>query len=293
MHLLYLTFGSNLNIHLQAQFSIFSFLRFSNNINTINIITDKPGMYSNVKEWVNVISITDETLKTWRGEYDFFWRIKIKAIEMVCNLYPNQAVMYLDTDTFLFGDPTYLVTNTIAGKAFMHENEGTLFAEKSKTANKMGKQVSNQIFGGVTIQPTQCMWNAGVVLTPNTTNNKENLLAISICDAMCHKGVTRRLIEQFALSVALEEVYGLMAAEKVIGHYWSNKDNWNNVIKDFFLTATFSGKTNNEIVEEIKNFKFDQLPVKVKVRSTNAKLKALIDKWYAPKIKQFANKHLE
>lgn len=292
MHLLYVTFGPNPTHHLQAQFSIFSFWAKKTQLKSINIITDQPSMYANIKDRANIILINEETLKEWRGEYDFFWRIKIKAIEMVCNLYPNQAVMYLDTDTFLFNDPTYLLTNAEAGKAFMHENEGTLFAEKSKTANKMGKQVSNQIFGGVTILSTQCMWNAGVVLTPNTTNNKENLLAISICDEMCQRGVTRRLIEQFALSVALNEVYGLLAADKVIGHYWSNKDNWNNVIKDFFITATFSGKSNNQIVEEIKSFKFDQLPVKVKIRSTNAKLKALIDKWYAPKIKQFADKHL-
>ena len=212
---------------------------------------------------------------------------------MVCNLYPNQAVMYLDTDTFLFGDPNFLVTNALAGKAFMHENEGTLFSEKSKTANKMGKQVSNQIFGGINILSTQCMWNAGVVLTPNTTHNKENLLAISICDEMCQQGVTRRLIEQFALSVALNEVYGLIAADKVIGHYWSNKEDWNSAIKDFFITATFSSKSNHQIVEEIKSFKFDHLPVKVKIRSTNAKLKALIDKWYPPKNKQFADNDME
>lgn len=289
MHLLYLTFGSNLNIHLQAQFSIFSFLPFINKIDSINIVTDKSEFYLNVKKHVNVITIKEDTLKTWKGEYDFFWRVKIKAIEMVCNLYPDQAVMYLDSDTFLFDDPTYLITNALAGKAFMHENEGTLFAEKSKTANKMGKQVSNQIYGGVTVLPSQCMWNAGVVLTPNKAKNKENLLALSICDEMCRQGVTKRLIEQFALSVALNEVYGLIAADAVIGHYWSNKESWNTVIKDFFLGVNFKGQSNDQIVEEIKNFDFNQLPVKVKVRSANAKLKELIDKWYAPQTKQFAN----
>src|ERR1700712_98113 len=105
MNLLYITFGDDLGIHLQAAFSICSFLSKSNNdINSINMITDKPFFYNHLKEKVNVISITQQELEDWKGEHQFFWRIKIKAIEKICKMYPNSPVMYLDTDTFLFGD---------------------------------------------------------------------------------------------------------------------------------------------------------------------------------------------
>jgi len=102
MHLLYLTFGENVNNHIQAHFSIFSFLTQQNEISTINVITDNPEMYHDIKDRINIITITEQTLNEWKGEYGFFWRVKIKAIEMICDLHKNRPVVYLDTDTFLY-----------------------------------------------------------------------------------------------------------------------------------------------------------------------------------------------
>jgi len=133
------------------------------------------------------------------------------------------------------------------------------------------------------------MWNAGVVHTPNTKNNNENLLALTLCDAMCEQGVTRRLIEQFSISVALQEIYGLQPAAPAIAHYWSNKDEWNKIISDFFVTSTFQNKTVDEVVKDIPTFNFGQAPVKQKVRSTNLRLKNLADKMYPSRQPEFVN----
>lgn len=280
MHLLYITFGENISNQIQAQFSIITFLSHKKEIDTINVVTDNAEFYKNLKERVNVIPIDAETLNSWKGEYDFFWRVKIKAIEMLCKMYRNEPVLYLDTDTFLFGDLLLLKQQALAGKAFMHENEGLLSKEKSKTAKKMWHQVMNMNYGNVTITANHCMWNAGVVLTPNQKNNTEIQLALEICDAMCKQGVTRRLLEQFALSVSLQEVYGLQPAKNEIGHYWSNKETWNKVIEDFFITANFKGFTIEEMAHAIKDFDFTKIPVKMRVRSTNTRLTALINKLY-------------
>ncbi|HEV8081247.1 MAG TPA: hypothetical protein VGP43_11060 [Chitinophagaceae bacterium] len=289
MHLLYITFGEDISNHIQAQFSIITFLSQKKENTTINIVTDHAEFYKNLKERINVIVIDAETLNSWKGEYDFFWRVKIKAIEMLCDMYANQPVLYLDTDTFLFGDVSLLKQQALAGKAFMHENEGMLSKEKSKTAKKMWGQVMNINYGNVIITANHCMWNAGVVLTPNQKNNKETQLALEICDAMCKQGVTRRLIEQFALSISLQEVYGLQAANSEIGHYWSNKDSWIKVIEDFFITANFKGFSIEEIVQEIKKFDFNKIPVKMRVRSTNTRLTALVNKLYPAQDVEYIN----
>lgn len=283
MNLLYLTIGDNISNHIQAQFSIYSFLLQKHELNTINVITDKPAYYNNLTHEINIISINKETINKWEGEYNFFWRVKIKAIEMLCSMYKNEPVVYLDSDTFLYSDITPFKAALIKGSAFMHENEGQLSTAKSKTVKKMWAQVKQKVYSNITILPTHSMWNAGVVAFPNTKNNKECELALNITDEMCKQGVTKRLIEQFALSVALHEMYNLREANNVIAHYWSNKESWNNAIEKFFISANFRSLTFEQTVREIKDVDFSKLPVKIKTKNTNRRLKTLTDKLFPHK----------
>ncbi len=281
MNLLYITFGDNLGVHLQAAFGMYSFLaKAKSNIQTINIITDKPLFYNHLKNDINVIDITKEELDNWQGKHRFFWRIKIKAIERICNLYPGKPVMYLDTDTFLIGDANELNHHLLAGKAFMHRNEAVLSTGRSSTEKRMWKQIKDKQFGATKMLPTDCMWNAGVVATPNNKQNKESELALAICDEMCAAGVTRRLIEQFSLTIALDRLYGLHEAKQIIAHYWTAKKLWDEKIAAFFIEAHFAAWDNEIITQKIKNFDFSNMPIDQLTRSSNVKLKKLVDKWY-------------
>lgn len=280
MNLLYLTFGENISNHIQAHFSILSFLTHQKEIRTTNVITDVPSFYNSIKHRINIIKINEETLKEWKGEYDFFWRIKIKAIEMLCSKYKNEPVVYLDSDTFLYSDIKLIADALLNGSAFMHEKEGELSKAKSKTEKRMWQQVKNRVFGDIKILASHAMWNAGVVALPNQKNNSESLLALQICDEMCKQGVTKRLIEQFALSVSLNETYGLQEAKTAIAHYWSNKENWNNAIEKFLLSANFRSFTFEQTIEAIKDFDFNELPVKTRAKNTNRRLKNLTDKFF-------------
>lgn len=292
MNLLYLTFGENINNHIQAHFSILSFLTYRQKINSINVITDRPDLYEDIKPYINVIKVDEKILNEWKGEYNFFWRIKIKAIEMLCATHKDQPVVYLDADTFLYTKIDLLEKTLLQGAAVMHEDEGKLSELKGKTPGKMWGVVKNKTYGGVTILPTYSMWNAGVVGTPNKKNNEECLLALAICDEMCRQGVTPRLIEQFALSVALAETYGLQAADNTIAHYWSNKDEWNNLIKDILISAQFRSHSIEKIIETITEIDFSKVAVKAKHRSTNSRLKSLVEKAYPSKSIAFVNNSL-
>lgn len=283
MNLIYLTFGDNISNHMQAQFSIYSFLCQKHELNTINVVTDEPAFYNNLKDEINIITINKETLKDWEGKYNFFWRVKIKAIELICSMYKNESVIYLDSDTFLYKDIRPFKAALIKGSAFMHENEGQLSTAKGKTVKKMWAQVKGKTYGNTTILPIHNMWNAGVVAIPNTKNNDECKLALNITDEMCKQGVTKRLIEQFALSVSLHEMYGLQEANDVIAHYWSNKENWNNAIEKFLISASFRSFTLEKTVEAIKDFDFSKFAVKIKSKNTNRRLKSITDKFFPDK----------
>lgn len=290
MNLLYITVGKNIAIHLQAAFSIYSFLGQPGNILTINIITDSPDFYNHLKDHVKIIAIDAKTLQEWKGKHDFFWRVKIKGIEMMCNLYADSAIMYLDTDTFLYGQLENINAFLSNNNAVMHEREMALCEGRSKTEKNMWAQVRNMVFAGIKILPSHYMWNAGVVATPNIKSGEECRLALAICDEMCEKQITRRLIEQFALSVSLSEMYGLKAAKNCIAHYWSNKNDWNEQIFNFFIESYFKAYTFEQNIQLLKNYNFADIPVTKKMRKIKRQMQYFVDKFFPAKNISFIDK---
>ena len=287
MNLLYLTFGNDTSIHLQASFSIYSFLNQGKQINTINIITDNPTFYSHLAKTVNIICISKEEISEWQGEYQFFWRIKIKAIEKLCHLYPGEPIVYLDTDTFLYNDISHLKECLAKDVAVMHTNEGFLSGKNSKTERKMWQQIAGKKFGNVLMHLKDSMWNAGVVATPNSKNGKDLLLALQICDEMCADKVSKRLIEQYALSLALEKTYGLVEAKESIAPYWATQQLWNIKISNLFLEAYFAQWNYETIIEKVGVLYKEGIPVFGRVKNTNLRLKVMIDRLFPVKNIQY------
>jgi hypothetical protein len=162
----------------------------------------------------------------------------------------------------------------------MHENEGRLSTLATKTERLMWKQVDGKTFGGVTITSSHSMWNAGVVILPREKKSLAVNLALSVCDDMCKAGVTRRLIEQFALSIALNETYGLEPASEWIGHYWGNKAEWNTAIGSFFTASHLRNVSVQQETAYIRTFDFLSLPVQKRRSSVYFKLLKLAGNLY-------------
>ncbi|MBC3541215.1 hypothetical protein ACFSC6_03915 [Rufibacter sediminis] len=287
MNLLFLTFGPNIKNHYQANFAIMSFLPFQKELDTIYVYTDYPQYYTRLKEHVQVVTITPEQLTAWKGPHDFFWRVKIKAIEQLICQHPDQAVMYVDSDVFLYQSPQELRTLIRSGAAFMHQPEGKLSALKSKTEKRMWQQVKGLRVGALQLHANHVMWNAGVVTLPVQQNLAAVTLALQICDAMCAQQVTPRLIEQFALSVALQETYNLQEAKPWIAHYWGNKDEWNSHISQFFLESHLKGFTVEQDIARLQQFQYKSLALVTRNKKTRARLIQAIDLLFPPKNQTF------
>jgi hypothetical protein len=283
MQLLYLVFGNNIQNHFQANFSILSFLRQGQSIlSGITVVTDAPDFYQHLSQHVTVQAIDAATLTEWQGEHRFFWRAKIKAMEHVARQQPTVPLLYLDTDTFLHGSLIEF-SRLLASTAFMHEAEGALASLRSKTDRRMWEQVQGRAFGGVTINAQHQMWNAGAVAVPAARNLEAIALALRICDDMCAQQVTPRLIEQFALSVALAETYPVQEAKPYIGHYWSTKEDWNVSIGAFLLESHLKQRTVAADLAALATFDYQQLPVKKKTRNTQHRLNRLVGKLLPPR----------
>ena len=288
MQLLYLVFGKNLQNHFQANFSILSFLRQGKGVLTgITVVTDAPDFYRQLGAAITVEAIDAATLQAWQGAHNFFWRAKIKAMEHVARQQPNAPLLYLDTDTFLHGPLPELAQLLAAGTALMHEAEGPLAQLPSKTERRMWEQVQGRAFGGISISAQHQMWNAGAVAVPAVSNLEAIALALRICDDMCEQQVTPRLIEQFALSVALAETYPMQEAKPYIGHYWSTKEEWNASISAFLLESHLKQRTLAAELEALADFDYQQLPVKKKTRNTQHRLNRLVSKLLPPREVEF------
>ncbi|RYY53975.1 MAG: hypothetical protein EOO09_16040 [Chitinophagaceae bacterium] len=283
MHLLLMTFGPNERHHLQGYFCIYSFLAGNARLLSINIMTDRPEFYKNIENRVNLIPVEEGTLRDWRGPYDYFWRIKIKAIGSICAAHPGEPVIYLDTDTFLYNDFAPAFETVKRGKALMHLYEAPLKEIPTRTARRMYGKLKGQQLGDFTDLGEYEMWNAGVIITPNTRQLAEIDLALQVCDGMSRLGVPDHFIEQSSVSIALRHVYGLEPADGYLAHYWSNKDEWNLLIARFFQQCYLQGLSQEETIARFRELPLTGIPVTRKIKRMKTKLHKRIENLFPDK----------
>jgi hypothetical protein len=270
MNILYIIFGTDIIYHVQAYLSIRSFQKQLGDNDKIIVITTAPQYYRKC-ESAEVIGIDNAQIKEWKGSHDFFWRTKIKAIEYISKRYPNDPLLYLDTDTFLYGSLDNMKSDLSSGKGLMYLNEGHPSTMMTKSL-RMWKQVSNKNYGGITITKKHDMWNAGVVGIPQNSIESVIQTALNVCDDMLDADTEKIVIEQYSLSIALSEKTQLTEAQNYIGHYWGNKEGWTKIASDFMLKAYMSDYTLEEELTHLDEIPFCKEPIYIHHSSTAKKL---------------------
>lgn len=279
MNIVYLVFGTKIENYQQAYFSIFTAQLHKNDDDKIIVITDDSSLFGFFEDKIETIVINQDTIRDWEGPHQFFWRVKIKALQLVAQKYPEDSILYLDSDTFFYKNIEVLRSALQSGQHFMHLDEGKLSQLSSKTEKLMWKQMKGKSYENIIINENVAMWNAGLIGV--SQKHFECLdLTLRINDAMCADGVTRRLIEQFAFSLGLNQYSELQPADHIIGHYWGNKIQWNDTIS-LFLRECFMKKYDfGTVIERVKEMELTKIPIRIKESSTQRKLKNLIDKFY-------------
>ncbi|MFM2484841.1 hypothetical protein [Celerinatantimonas yamalensis] len=277
MNLVVVTFGDNIENHYQASFSILSFLK-SNALSRIFVVTDRPSFYQYFANRIELIVLEPQQLVDWRGPHDFFWRIKMKAIELAALHCNGDDLLYVDSDTIYVKGIASIENHLKAGMGVMHECEGALSQLSGKTHKNMCKTLRGYEYGDLTIDGQSVMWNAGVIALPGNKAIETIQSAINVCDAMCETSCRRRLLEQFAFSVVIEQQLGLQAATQNIAHYWGNKAHWNDMIRSFFMYSMLTRSTLDEDIERFSPDDFIVYPTVIRERSIKAKLNRLVGK---------------
>lgn len=284
MNIFYMIFGDKAVYHVQAYLSIRSFQMQMKEEDRIIIMTTNPEFYADKK--VEIISITDSTIKKWEGKHAFFWRVKMKAIEYVTNLYPNEHLLYLDTDTFLYGSLEEMRSTLDKGIGMMHLNEGHPSKMMTKSL-RMWKQIKGHTYGNVTIGMNHNMYNAGVVAIPKDKLRSVCSKAIAICDDMLNENVERIVIEQYSLSIALYELTNLKECDKYIAHYWGNKTEWEALIYELIAKAHMKQLSFEEELAQIDINELRKHPIYIHKSSTGKRLKGFIDNLFKDKDQKY------
>lgn len=282
MSIVYLVFGNNPDHYQQVYFSIYTAFAHKSTEDRIIVIAEEPELFNSFENKIEIIPIDREIITEWEGKYHFFWRVKIKALQLVAERYPSESILYLDGDTFFYRDFDSLRDGLENGQNFMHLEEGKLSVLSSKTEKLMWRQMQGKEYGSIKIDKNTSMWNAGLI---GVSNKNFNGLQITLDanDEMCADDITRRLVEQFAFSIGLSKYAKLQPADHIVGHYWGNKKQWNKLI-DLFLKECFMKKYSFEqIIARIKKMDLTGNPIWVKESNTHRKLKNFINKFYKNK----------
>lgn len=295
MNLLYFVFGPRLDNHQMVQHSILSFLSKRGNADGhVYVMTDYPDLYKRYSQYVEILPLTSQQIEEWKGEHKFFWRAKIKAIQMVGEIVSKSdtpaPLVYLDGDTFFFGDVSAMENTLKGGKGMMHLDEGHPSNMKTKSL-AMWKTVSGHTYSGVKIGKEHNMWNAGVVAIPADKLIEVPQLALNICDGMLDDGAEPIVVEQYSLSIALKELCGLAPASTCIGHYWGNKPQWLEHINNMFNESFMQNRTVEDDIECIEIDRMMQnIPVYAHYSSWRGRFQKKLNKMFAhPKVVRYAN----
>lgn len=296
MNLLYITWGERIDNHMQTIFSIITAFRYRDSFKNIYIITDYPKYYTSLGDSVHIIEINKTILDNWMGPEKFIFNIKIKGIAHFNELYPNEDVFYADSDTFFYTSPLDISISLQNNKAFMHLNEGT-FGERLKKSGTMRrvfpilKNLKREDLGlKQSIIETTCMYNAGIIALP--AYNMGNILKqVSLLTNyfLSIKELKTHYLEQLAFSLVIEDNYELHDCEYCVGHYWDNKEEWQENISNFLLKGFFCNYGINDFVGALSVFNFD-IPIGVRQHSMNRKLTKKLDALFPKKFKYLERK---
>lgn len=289
MNIVYLVFGNNKDHYRQVYFSMYTALAWKSDEDRIIVLAEDTSLFNFFENNAEIIPIDKSIIKEWEGEYHFFWRVKIKALQHIAEKYPLDSILYLDGDTFFYQNMDPLRTGLESGQNFMHLEEGKLSTLSTKTEKLMWKQMKDKTYGKVRIDKNVSMWNAGLIgVSCKHLDCLQDTLEIN--DAMCADGVTRRLIEQFAFSLGLNRCSELQPADHIVGHYWGNKTQWNRIINDFLEECFMKKYSLAQVIEDVKQMDLTQNAIWVKESSTQQKLKKIIDGFYKNRKSVYVNR---
>ncbi len=226
-YIVYLSHGSQ-KFYDQTMFSVMTLLwrLLENHRDDIRIViyTDRADQAPK-HPWVQVVEIDRDTLKTYRGRFDYVHRIK-HCILLRASRELDGPMLYVDCDTRWLAIPDQALNTLRAGHmaatpcCCMHEIDGafapTHFPDYHRYLNECAHELRAQ---GIQHPQRVLNWNAGAIGLPQgQTAFFEDALRLS--DFLFTRVKPRNWVEQLAWSMVGCERYQMFALGDDLHHYW-------------------------------------------------------------------------
>jgi hypothetical protein len=191
----------------------------------IIVLTDMPERFAWLKTRLPLDArlLTREQLPELSGPHGFVLRAKI-AVMAQLHSETKGNLLFIDTDTILRGRLEKIFRRMEAGECFLHKREWPLSKGRKLHPELCPRDLEFKLESGTEIKiddGTQ-MWNSGVVGIPES-GGKLLHDALDLCDKY-YEFFPGWHVEQFSLSIILQETGRLRRCRREVFHYWHNKE---------------------------------------------------------------------
>jgi hypothetical protein len=201
----------------------------------IIIYTDDPSFFKIKLDGFNVeyFLLTPETLEALKGDTKFIHRIKVSVIDLTFKNFPNEEVLFIDSDTFFINDAQEMLNEFEPGISFMHKKEYnlrdgfSLFSSfnQGHYAKSFIDYISEREFsiGGIPeiFTADDYSWNSGVIgLQKDFGSYMSDVFKLT--DEF-YTNSKWFISEQMAFSLILQRRTQIKPAEKFVYHYWGKR----------------------------------------------------------------------
>ncbi len=179
---------------------------------------------------VEYVDIDEKSIISMMGEYDLIHRVKIGIIEKTFNQYPQNIILYADSDTFFTANMSNSLQEISVKNSIMHKYEFSfkdinqqqeidITKEYCNLFNENKFKIDNEL---VSIVPNFSSWNAGIIGLHH--ENKNWLNAVYQLTDQTYAKVRHHACEQFSFSYVLQTKGTLTDFEKYNRHYWHSTE---------------------------------------------------------------------
>ena len=189
------------------------------------VITDMPEKFVDFSGVLSleVRKMDSAEMIALRGSHGFVLRPKIALIERVHSELQGN-LLFIDTDTIVRRKLDGIFRGIQEGFCYLHTKEWPLRSGRKSNPELCPRDLDFTLASGTQIQITgeTEMWNSGVVGIPATAGA---LLrdALELCDRF-YEVFPGWHVEQFSLSIILQQTGRLRGCRRMIFHYWHSKE---------------------------------------------------------------------
>ncbi len=187
----------------------------------VHVYTDEPRSFGILDGQLELRVLTRAEIEAWWGPHRFVYRAKPMMLREMARLHPSDVLLFLDADMFWLRAPSGVLERIGPGRSVMHAREEHLGDRSDRHMRNIRRHLRRLSYRGAPIDTDRWMWNSGAVgLDPETFGVIEGWIAF--IDQVIPR-YRRSIMEQYGLSMLLQQGGEVSACDDHLFHYWYQK----------------------------------------------------------------------